>query len=181
MPKKTIIPHRNPMPEHPPEIRVHNFQEVTLGYSAEQATAEAHRCLECVKPGCTLGCPVNVDIPAFLKLVEIGDFQEAVNLIKEVNALPAITGRVCPQENQCEGLCLLCKKFEPVAIGRLERFVTDWEARQGHPPIPHTAPSSGKKVAVVGSGPAGLTVAADLARLGHKVTIFEALHESGGC
>jgi len=180
MPKKTIVPHRNPMPEQPPEVRAHNYQEVTYGYSAEQAIAEARRCLECIKPGCTPGCPVNVDIPAFLKMVEIGDFQGAVNLIKEVNALPAITGRVCPQENQCEGVCVLCKKFEPVAIGRLERFVADWEAQQGHPPAPHTAPETGKKVAVVGSGPAGLTVAADLARLGHKVTIFEALHESGG-
>lgn len=180
MPKKTIIPHRNPMPEQPPAERAHNFQEVTLGYSAEQAMAEARRCLECVKPGCTPGCPVNVDIPAFLKLVEKGDFQQAVNLVKVVNALPAITGRVCPQENQCEGVCLLCKKFEPVAIGRLERFVADWEAEQGHPPAPRIAPSTGKKVGVVGSGPAGLTAAADLARLGHKVAIFEALHESGG-
>jgi len=180
MPKKTIIPHRNPMPEQPPEVRAHNFQEVTYGYSAEQAMAEARRCLECVKPGCTPGCPVNVDIPAFLKLVEQGDFQSAVNLIKEVNALPAITGRVCPQENQCEGVCLLCKKYEPVAVGRLERFVADWEAEQGHPPASRIAPTTGKKVAVVGSGPAGLTAAADLARLGHQVTIFEALHESGG-
>jgi glutamate synthase (NADPH) small chain len=180
MPKKTIIPHRNPMPEQAPEVRAHNYQEVTYGYTAEMAIAEARRCLECVKPGCTPGCPVNVDIPAFLKMVELGDFQGAVNLIKEVNALPAITGRVCPQEAQCEGVCVLCKKFEPVAIGRLERFVADWEAQQGHPPAPKTAPATGKKVAVVGSGPAGLTVAADLARLGHKVTIFEALHESGG-
>ena len=179
MPKK-INPHQTSMPEQDPLVRAHNYQEVTFGYTPEQAVAEAQRCMDCIKPGCTPGCPVNVDIPAFLKLVKKGEFQEAVTLIKEVNALPAITGRVCPQENQCEGVCVLCKKFDPVAIGRLERFVADWEAQYGHPPAPRTAPPTGKKVAVVGSGPAGLTVAADLARLGHKVTIFEALHESGG-
>lgn len=126
------------------------------------------------------GCPVGINIPGFIKLVAEGDFRGAINLIKETNALPAITGRVCPQEEQCEGVCVMCKKFEPVSIGRLERFVADWEAEQGPLPVPELPPPTGKKVAVVGSGPAGLTVAADLARLGHHVTIFEALHEAGG-
>jgi glutamate synthase (NADPH/NADH) small chain len=176
---KKIIPTRTPMPEQAPEVRAHNYSEVTLGYSAEQAMAEARRCLECAKPGCMQGCPVNVNIPAFLKMVEQGDFCGAISVIKETNALPAITGRVCPQEVQCEGVCVLNKKYEPVAIGRLERFVADWEACEGPVPTP-VIEKSGKKVAVVGSGPAGLTVAADLARVGHQVTIFEALHESGG-
>jgi len=180
MPKKTIIPLRNPMPEQPPQERIHNYNEVTYGYTAEQAIAEARRCLECAKPGCMAGCPVNVDIRAFLERVEEGDFRSAINIIKETNALPAITGRVCPQEVQCEETCLLAKKYEPVAIGRLERFVADWEAIDGLMNNPSPAKPTGKKVAVVGSGPAGLTVAADLARTGHKVTIFEALHASGG-
>jgi len=180
MPKKVVIPTRTPMPEQPPEVRAHNYQEVTLGYTPEQAKAEAMRCLQCVKPVCIKGCPVNINIPGFLQLVEDGDFRGAVNLIKETNVLPAMTGRVCPQEAQCEGVCVLCKKFEPVAIGRVERFVADWEAAQGPLPEPQLPPSTGKKVAIVGSGPAGLTVAADLARLGHSITIFEALHESGG-
>src|SRR5271157_1271231 len=180
MPKKVVIPTRTPMPEQPPEVRAHNYQEVTLGYTPEQAKAEAMRCLQCVKPVCIKGCPVNINIPGFLQLVEDGDFRGAVNLIKETNVLPAMTGRVCPQEAQCEGVCVLCKKFEPVAIGRVERFVADWEAAQGPLPVPQLPPSTGKKVAIVGSGPAGLTVAADLARLGHSITIFEALHESGG-
>jgi glutamate synthase (NADPH) small chain len=179
MPKKTIIPHRTEMAEQAPEIRVHNFNEVTSGYTAEQAMAEAKRCLECSKPGCLIGCPVNVDIPGFLKKVEEGDFRGAVQIIKKTNALPAITGRVCPQESQCEGTCVLCKKYEPVSIGRLERFVADWEAKEGLVDT-HKAPPLGKKVGVVGSGPASLTVAADLARLGYQVKIFEALHEPGG-
>jgi glutamate synthase (NADPH/NADH) small chain len=180
MPKKTIIPKKTPMPEQPPAERIHNFNEVPYGYTEEQAIAEAKRCLECAKPACMQGCPVNINIPGFLKLVAEGDFRGAINLIKETNALPAITGRVCPQETQCEGVCALAKKYESVAIGRLERFVADWEAAQGPLPVPPLPPPTGKKVAVVGSGPAGLTVAADLARLGHHVTIFEALHEAGG-
>ncbi len=180
MPKKVVIPKRNPMPEQPAEVRAHNYEEVTLGYTPEQARAEAMRCLQCVKPVCIRGCPVNINIPGFLQLVEDGDFRGAVNLIKETNVLPAMTGRVCPQEAQCEGVCVLSKKFEPVAIGRVERFVADWEAAQGPLPVSQLPASTGKKVAVVGSGPAGLTVAADLARLGHSITIFEALHESGG-
>ncbi|HVN53589.1 MAG TPA: NADPH-dependent glutamate synthase [Anaerolineaceae bacterium] len=177
---KPIIPHKVPMGEQAPEVRRRNYQEVTYGYTAEQAMEEARRCLECAKPLCMRGCPVNVNIPGFLKLVELGDFRGAINLIKETNALPAVTGRVCPQETQCEGVCALNKKYEPVAIGRLERFVADWEAAQGAIPAPELNGRSAKKVAVVGAGPAGLTVAADMARLGYYVTIFEALHEPGG-
>ncbi|NLG97305.1 MAG: NADPH-dependent glutamate synthase [Chloroflexi bacterium] len=180
MPKKTIIPNRTPMPEQPPDERVCNFQEVTLGYTAEQAMMEASRCLNCARPNCMKGCPVNVDIPGFLRLVEAGDFMGAAHLIKQTNSLPAITGRVCPQEVQCEGSCSLSKKCDSVAIGRIERFVADWEASQGQIEVPQLPPPTGKRVAVVGSGPAGLTVAADLARQGHQVTIFEALHEAGG-
>jgi len=177
---KTIIPNKTPMAEQPPDVRVCNFNEVPYGYTPEQAIAEAKRCLDCPKQICMPGCPVNVDIPAFLKLVALGDFLGAATLIKQTNALPAITGRVCPQENQCEGVCALAKRYEPVAIGRLERFVADWEATAGSFSLPTLPPSTNKKVAVVGSGPAGLTVAADLARLGYYVTIFEALHEAGG-
>ena len=179
MPKK-IIPKKTPMPEQSPAERIKNFNEVPHGYTAEQAIAEAQRCLECGRVECMNGCPVNVQIPAFLKLVAAGDFRGAINLIKDTNSLPAITGRVCPQEQQCEKVCTLAKRFEPVAIGRLERFAADWEAAQGDPPIPAFPPPTGKKVAVVGSGPAGLTVAADLVKMGHHVTIFEALHEAGG-
>lgn len=180
MPKKTIIPQRVPMQEQLPEARIRNFHEVACGYTAEEAMAEARRCLECARPGCLKGCPVNVDIPTFLTRIAEGDFRAAIEVIKQTNSLPAITGRVCPQETQCEGACVLCKKYEPVAIGRLERFVADWEAAQGVIEPPPVMKSTGKKVAIVGSGPAGLTAAADLARLGHAVTIFEALHESGG-
>jgi len=180
MSKKQIIPKKTPMPEQPPAERIKNYDEVPYGYAAEQAIAEAKRCIECGRPLCIDGCPVNINIPAFLKLVTEGDFRGAINLIKETNALPAVTGRVCPQEEQCEGRCVLSKRFESVAIGRLERFVADWEAAQGSMPIPEVPPPTGKKVAIVGSGPAGLTVAADLVKKGHHVTIFEALHEAGG-
>ncbi|MCQ3980110.1 MAG: dihydropyrimidine dehydrogenase, partial [Anaerolineae bacterium] len=179
MPKQ-IIPHKTPMPEQIPLERIKNYDEVAFGYTAEQAIAEAQRCLMCKRPGCMSGCPVGINIPGFLALVAEGDFRGAINLIKETNALPAVTGRVCPQESQCEGSCALCKKYEAVSIGRLERFVADWEAAQGPPEIPELPPPTGKKVAIVGSGPAGLTVAADLAKQGHHVTIFEALHEAGG-
>lgn len=178
--KVKIIPTKTPMPEQPPTERVHNFDEVPYGYTAEQAMAEARRCLQCKRPGCVPGCPVGIDIPGFLALVAEGDFRGAINLVKEANALPAVTGRVCPQEEQCEGSCALCKRYESVAIGRLERFVADWEAAQGAVPIPELPAPTGKKVAVVGCGPAGLTVAADLVKNGHHVTIFEALHEPGG-
>lgn len=180
MAKKEIVPHKTPMPEQEPAERIHNFNEVPFGYTPEQAIAEARRCLECKRALCMEGCPVGINIPGFLKLIAEGDFQGAINLIHEANALPAITGRVCPQEEQCEGVCTLCKKFESVAIGRLERFVADWEAAQGPLPVPELPPPTGKKVAVVGSGPAGITVAADLAKMGHAVTVFEALHEPGG-
>jgi glutamate synthase (NADPH/NADH) small chain len=179
VPKK-IIPKKTSMPEQPPAERIKNFNEVPYGYTAEQAMAEARRCLECARAECMNGCPVNVQIPAFLKLVAAGDFRGAINLVKDTNSLPAITGRVCPQEQQCEKVCALAKRFEPVAIGRLERFAADWEAEQDEAPIPRLPPPTGKKVAVVGSGPAGLTVAADLVKMGHHVTIFEALHEPGG-
>jgi len=180
MSKKQIIPKKTPMPEQPPAERIKNYDEVPYGYTAEQAIAEAKRCIECGRPLCIDGCPVNINIPVFLKSVNEGDFRGAINLIKETNALPAVTGRVCPQEDQCEGKCALSKRFESVAIGRLERFVADWEVAQRSMPIPELPPPTGKKVAVVGSGPAGLTVAADLAKKGHHVTIFEALHEAGG-
>jgi glutamate synthase (NADPH/NADH) small chain len=180
MSKKQIIPKKTPMPEQPPAARIKNYDEVPYGYTPEQAMAEARRCLECGRPLCVGGCPVNINIPAFLKLVAEGDFRGAINLIKETNALPAVTGRVCPQEEQCEERCALSKRFESVAIGRLERFVADWEAAQASTPIPDLPQFTGKKVAVVGSGPAGLTVAADLVKKGHHVTIFEALHEAGG-
>ena len=180
MAKKTIVPNKTPMPEQPPAERVKNYDEVPYGYTEEQAIAEAQRCLQCARPGCMGGCPVGIDIPGFLQRVADGDFRGAINLIKETNALPAVTGRVCPQEEQCEGRCALCKRFESVGIGRLERFVADWEAAQGPPEYPELPPPTGKKVAVVGSGPAGITVAADLIKKGHHVTIFEALHEPGG-
>ncbi len=177
---KPVKAPRQPMPEQPPEERVKNFEEVPLGYSEEQALTEASRCLQCKKPECVPGCPVAVDIPGFIGLVREGEFGEAAKRIKETNVLPAVCGRVCPQEDQCEAVCVLGKKGEPVAIGRLERFVADWEREHGEPQKGKTAPPTGKKVAIVGSGPAGLTCAADLAKRGHDVTIFEALHDMGG-
>lgn len=167
------------MPKQPPKERIRNFNEVALGYSEEQAILEAERCLQCSNPQCVLGCPVEIDIPAFIKLLREGKFREAIRKIKEKNNLPAICGRVCPQEDQCQKNCILGRKGDPVQIGRLERFLADWEMKHGVE-IPETLPSTGKRVAVIGSGPAGLTVAADLARLGHEVVVFEALHEPGG-
>lgn len=167
------------MPEQPAEERRKNFNEVALGYTKEDALAEASRCLSCKEPKCVEGCPVNVDIPGFIKLVCEEDFAGAIEKIKGTNALPAICGRVCPQETQCEALCVLGKKGQPVAIGRLERFCADYERQQGVK-VPEVPKPTGKKVAVVGSGPAGLTAAADLAKLGHKVTVFESLHKAGG-
>ena len=170
---------RTPMPEQPAEERKKNFNEVALGYAKEEALAEASRCLSCKEPKCVEGCPVNVDIPGFIKLVCEEDFAGAIEKIKGTNTLPAICGRVCPQETQCEALCVLGKKGQPVAIGRLERFCADYERKQGVK-VPEIPKPTGKKVAVVGSGPAGLTAAADLAKLGHKVTVFESLHKAGG-
>ncbi|MBT8491168.1 MAG: NADPH-dependent glutamate synthase [Deltaproteobacteria bacterium] len=177
--KKEKIP-RQVMPEQDPEIRRHNFDEVPLGYTAEVAVLEAKRCIQCKKPSCMSGCPVDVDIPGFIKLVAEGEFIDAARKIKETNSLPAVCGRVCPQEIQCEETCILGKKGEPVAIGRLERFVADYERKSGQILLPDLPPATGKRVAVIGSGPAGLTVAGDLIKRGHDVTIFEGLHESGG-
>ncbi|MBN1231938.1 MAG: NADPH-dependent glutamate synthase [Candidatus Coatesbacteria bacterium] len=173
-------PPRNDMPRQEPEIRAHNFLEVAMGYSEETAVIEASRCLLCKKPQCVTGCPVEVDIPGFISLVKEGKFIEAARHIKKTNALPAVCGRVCPQEDQCEKLCVLGKKEEPVAIGRLERFVADYESKFGEIKIPEIPPQTGFKIAVVGSGPSGLTVAGDLAQSGHEVHIFEALHKPGG-
>lgn len=177
--KKEKIP-RQKMPEQEPKIRAKNFDEVPFGYTPELAQLEASRCLQCKKPKCIEGCPVEIDIPGFIKLIQEGQYAAAARKIKERNALPAICGRVCPQENQCEEVCIVGKKDQPVAIGRLERFVADWERTRGEVVIPEKAPATGKKVAVVGSGPAGLTVAGDLILKGHEVTIFEALHKPGG-
>ncbi|MDH5634981.1 MAG: NADPH-dependent glutamate synthase [Candidatus Bathyarchaeota archaeon] len=177
--KKARRMKRQLMPRQPPDKRIHNFNEVTLGYSAEQATAEASRCLQCPDPSCVKGCPVGINMPAFIKCVKEGDFDKAIAIVKERNSLPAMTGRVCPWENQCEAACILDKIGEPVAIGRLERFVADHELKKGHK-LPEIANPTGHKVAVVGSGPAGLTAAADLAKLGHSVVMLEALHKPGG-
>ena len=171
---------RQPMPEQPPEVRRHNFDEVPLGYAPETAISEANRCLQCRVPHCIDGCPVNIDIPAFLKLITQGEFALAAQKIKETNVLPAICGRVCPQENQCERVCVVGKKYKPVAIGRLERFVADYEREHKLTVNPVTAPPTGCRIAVVGSGPAGLTVASEMARRGHSVVVYEALHQPGG-
>ncbi len=177
--KKKITPDKNPMPAQDPVERAGNFHEVALGYSEEAAVAEANRCLHCKNEPCRQGCPVEVNIPAFIKLVARRDFKGAIKKLKEKNALPAVCGRVCPQENQCEKYCTLGKKHEPVAIGRIERYCADWELANGVLPQ-ETGSPNGKKVAIVGSGPAGLTCAADLAKMGYQVTIFEALHIPGG-
>ncbi|MBI2894020.1 MAG: NADPH-dependent glutamate synthase [Deltaproteobacteria bacterium] len=170
------------MPEQEALERIRNFHEVPLGFPTEVAPTEAYRCIWCKDPTCVGGCPVGIDIPAFVHLVEKGDFLGAIRKIKETNVLPAICGRVCPQEDQCEKVCKIGQKkgMGPVSIGRLERFLADWERSQGLVEIPECAPPTGKKVAVVGSGPAGLTCACDLARRGHCVTILEALHKPGG-
>ncbi|MBP2680273.1 MAG: glutamate synthase homotetrameric [Candidatus Krumholzibacteriota bacterium] len=178
--KKPLDLERREMPKQEVGVRVHNFDEVALGYTAELAVAEASRCIACKSPKCIESCPVEIDIPGFMKSVSEGDFARGVEILKTKNLLPAVCGRVCPQEEQCEGSCALKKKGGELAIGRVERFLADWEASQGSASIPEFPPSTGKKVAIVGAGPAGLTVAGDLIRLGHAVTIFEALHELGG-
>ncbi|MDN7026211.1 NADPH-dependent glutamate synthase [Methanoculleus sp. FWC-SCC1] len=167
------------MSDRPAATRVHDFAEVDQGLTAEEAIAEAARCLQCKKPLCVGGCPVCIDIPAFIAEVAEGNFAEAARLVKEQNMLPAICGRVCPQETQCEGVCILGKKETPIRIGALERFVADWERESGAT-LPEVAAPTGRRVAVVGSGPAGITAAADLARAGHAVTVYESLHEAGG-
>ncbi len=170
---------KTPMPEQDPKVRARNFEEVALGYTPEMAIEEAGRCLKCKNPKCVEGCPVNVRIPEFIGKVAEGDFKTAYEIITSTNALPALSGRVCPQESQCECKCVRGIKGEPVAIGRLERFVADWY-RENINAMPEKVESNGKKVAVVGSGPAGMTAASDLAKRGYEVTMFEALHTAGG-
>ena len=168
------------MPERPPEERVRDFDEVPLGYTPEQAVAEAGRCLVCKKPQCVAGCPVGIDIPGFLGLIADGEFEAAADRILLANALPAVCGRVCPQETQCEAVCVLGRKGEPVAIGNLERFAADWKRTHGSADLPSAPEPTGKRVAVVGSGPAGLTCAGELVGRGHEVVLLEALHATGG-
>lgn len=176
---KKRIP-REKMAEQDPLKRARNFDQVNLGYTQEQAQREASRCLQCKKPNCVKGCPVHINIPAFIKEARQGSFLQAAWIIKEHSLLPAVCGRVCPQEEQCEKHCLLSKKGDSVAIGNLERFVADYEASHGEAAVPELPPKTGKKVAIVGSGPAGLTAAGDLIKMGHDVTIYEALHKPGG-
>jgi glutamate synthase (NADPH/NADH) small chain len=168
------------MPKQKPKARAKNFNEVALGYKEKHALAEANRCIQCKKRNCVEGCPVGVDIPEFILALREGNMPGAVRVLKSKNALPGICGRVCPQETQCEETCSLAKKGAPIAIGRLERYVADWELNHQTESNPEVAPATGKRVAVVGSGPAGLTAAADLAKRGHEVTVFEALHIAGG-
>ena len=182
MAKRTIQKTRNAMPCVDPDVRRHTFGEVATGYTPELALNEAARCIQCKNRPCIEGCPVEIDIPKFVEQMSTGDFLAAYQTLVDKNVLPAICGRVCPQEDQCEKLCTLGVKFEPVAIGRLERYLADWAA-ENHVQSEaetHRSPKTGHKVAIVGSGPAGLTAAADLARMGHDVTVFEALHKAGG-
>lgn len=179
-PKERMKIPRVTMPEQDPLVRNRNFDEVPFGLTEEQALLEADRCLGCPKQPCVAGCPVEVDIPGFINLIQEKDYAAAARKIKETNSLPAICGRVCPQEEQCEIVCVTSKKYKPVAVGYLERFVADYEREHNLVQLPEIAPPTGRKVAIVGSGPAGLTVAGDLIKLGHQVTIFEALHKPGG-
>ena len=178
-PKKEKIP-RQKMPEQEPKVRARNFEEVPYGLTLELALMEAQRCIQCKDPRCKQGCPVEIDIPQFIAKIKEGEFEGAIRKLWEKNSLPAVCGRVCPQEVQCEGLCILGKKDAPVGIGNLERFAADYQREHGKQILPPKAESTGKKVAVVGAGPAGLTVAGDLILKGHEVTIFEALHGPGG-
>jgi glutamate synthase (NADPH/NADH) small chain len=179
-PKERAALPRTAMPEQPAAQRVQDFSEVPYGYSAEDAAVESERCLLCKKPKCVEGCPVGIDIPGFILAIRENDMHKAAVILRNTNSLPAVCGRVCPQAEQCEALCIEGLKHQPVAIGNLERFVADWEVANNAMPIPEIPPPTGYKVAVVGSGPAGLTAAGDLAKLGHDVTIFEALHRPSG-
>ena len=170
---------KTPVREQEPKVRATNFEEVCLGYNKEEAQCEAERCINCKNAQCIKGCPVAINIPGFIEQVKAGDFEKAYQVISESSALPAVCGRVCPQESQCEGKCIRGIKGEAISIGKLERFVADWARENGIKPAPATE-KKGKKVAVIGSGPAGLTCAGDLAKMGYEVTIFEALHEAGG-
>lgn len=178
-PKKIIL-ERTDMPKQPPHIRRRNFNEVAHGYTPELAMQEARRCLQCKKPFCVDGCPVEINIPGFIHCIANEEFTGAIRVLKEKNCLPAVCGRVCPQEEQCEERCVLGKKGEPVAIGRLERFAAEMEAAKDKVELPEIDPPTGKKVAIIGSGPAGITVAGDLVMRGHDITMYEALHEAGG-
>ena len=172
---------RVPMPKQPAQRRRLNFDEVALGYSAEEAAREASRCIDCKARNCVAGCPVSIDIPDFIRALKADDLPSAAGILKRTNALPGICGRVCPQESQCEAVCTLAKKGAPVAIGRLERYIADWElGRQDRPPVTVGQKPTGRKTAVIGAGPSGLTAAAELARMGHEVTVFESLHVAGG-
>ncbi|MBQ9808590.1 MAG: NAD(P)-binding protein, partial [Ruminococcus sp.] len=177
MPNMSLV--RNEMPVQEPDVRNKNFKEVALGYTEEQAIDEAKRCLNCKNKPCSTGCPVQIDIPAFIAKVAEGDFAGAYKVITQSSSLPAVCGRVCPQETQCESKCVRGIKGEPVAIGRLERFIADWHNAQPETAVEKPA-SNGHKAAVIGSGPSGLACAGDLAKKGYDVTIFEALHVAGG-
>ena len=177
---RTIPPERSPMPHQPPQVRAHNFEEVALGLDLDGALQEAERCIRCKKPRCVPGCPVGIDIPGFIAAIQHRDFQLSYRILKSSNALPAVCGRVCPQESQCEATCVVGAKFKPVAIGRLERFVADVAMGRGWDEVPEIPAGIQKKAAIIGSGPSGLACAGDLARNGVKVTIFEALHVAGG-
>ena len=175
-----LVKEQNPMPEQAPEVRNKNFLEVAEGYTEEMAIREAMRCLKCRKKPCVSGCPVNIKIPDFIAQIAIGEFEEAYQIISEDSSLPAICGRVCPQENQCQGVCTRCAKGEPVAIGRLERFAADWHAAHYGDEEIQPVETNGHKVAIIGAGPAGLACAGDLVNKGYEVTVFEALHKTGG-
>jgi len=177
---KKIDFQRREMPKQEAEVRRHNFSEVALGYTPQMAVEEAQRCLQCKKPRCVANCPVQINIPGFIAALAEGDFARGIGIIKQKNLLPSVCGRVCPQEEQCEKDCVLVKKGGQIAVGRLERFLGDWEAGQGQASLPAAPAPTGKQVAVVGGGPAGLTVAADLVQNGHRVVLYEALHKMGG-
>src|SRR5512144_1527809 len=179
-PKPKVDLNRREMPKQEPLIRSHNFFEVALGYTSELAIAEARRCLQCKKPFCIADCPVQIQIPEFIQAIADGDFATGSRILKERNSLPSVCGRVCPQEEQCESHCALSKRGGTIAVGRLERFLGDWEAAQSEVALPEIASPTGKRVAIIGGGPAGLTAAADLIKAGHRVVIFEALHKMGG-